>query len=177
VLFDEGNDLSGYLLWAKMTFQGAYSGERCLTVSDRDAVSCAPWQEGMKVFGETLPNWDFEIVKEPKPGQYRYLQFAWKGLKTGSTSAYLQLQGTGDVSPQAVTLYAGKAIPEGTPNPNKVADTVPREWRVVRIDLWNVFKKPVRIRGLRLSSTGGPTSFDQIVLGRTEKDLPRQGKN
>src|SRR5262249_30415704 len=38
-------------------------------------------------------------------------------------------------------------------------------------DLWEVFKKPVRIRGLRLASTGGPAAFDQVLLGRTEKDL------
>jgi hypothetical protein len=33
-------------------------------------------------------------------------------------------------------------------------------------------KKPVRLRGMRLASPGGSAAFDQIVLGRTEKDLP-----
>jgi hypothetical protein len=43
---------------------------------------------------------------------------------------------------------------------------------VVRIDLWEVFGKPVRIRDLRLGAVNGPAAFDQVLLGRTEKDLP-----
>jgi hypothetical protein len=39
-------------------------------------------------------------------------------------------------------------------------------------DLWDVFKKPVRIRGLRVGSVCGSAAFDRVVLGRTEKDLP-----
>jgi hypothetical protein len=39
------------------------------------------------------------------------------------------------------------------------------------MDLWKVFKKPVRIRGLHLASTGGPAAFDQILLGRAVKDF------
>jgi hypothetical protein len=35
-----------------------------------------------------------------------------------------------------------------------------------------VFKKPVRIRGLRLATREGAAVFDQILLGRSEKDLP-----
>jgi hypothetical protein len=52
------------------------------------------------------------------------------------------------------------------------ADAPPRKWQVVRVDLWDVFRAPTRIRGLRLSAGGGSAAFDQIVLGRAEKDLP-----
>jgi WD40 repeat protein len=175
VLFDEGNDLAGYLHRAKMTLEGAYSGNRCLTVQlGEDAYAFAPWPEGSKVFGHTLPNWDFEIVEEPKPGQYRHLQFAWKALTPGTRGIALRLDnGTHD----AVTLLAGERPPgEVVANPRKVADSPPSQWKVVRVDLWEVFKKPVRIRGLRLASTGGSAAFDQIVLGRTEKDLPAARK-
>jgi hypothetical protein len=174
VLFDEGDDLKGYLQGATIAVQGAYSGSRCLTVRDRNAVSVAPWPEGAGVFGETLPNWEFEIAEEPKPGQYRYLQFAWRALTLGTNAAYLRLDGYGGtVQPhQGVTVYAGKSVPEGSPNPKRVADTVPRDWQVVRVDLWDALKRPVRIRGLHLSSGGGSVAFDQILLGRAEKDLP-----
>ena len=37
-LFDEGEDLKGYLHWSKIEHKGAYSGGRCLTIEDRDAV-------------------------------------------------------------------------------------------------------------------------------------------
>jgi hypothetical protein len=58
----------------------------------------------------------------------------------------------------------------------KVADRPPAEWKTVRVDLWAVFKRSVRIRGMRLASTGGPAAFDQILLGRAEEDLPRVRK-
>ena len=48
----------------------------------------------------------------------------------------------------------------------------PQEWQVVHVDLWEVIKKPVRIRGPRLATRGGAAVFDQILLSRREKDLP-----
>lgn len=42
-----------------------------------------------------------------------------------------------------------------------------------KVDLWEAFrKKPVRVQGMSLMSSGGPGWFDQIVLGRTAEDLP-----
>src|SRR5262249_36114231 len=55
VLFDEGNDLNGYLHRAKIALRGAFAGERCLTTGTEDAYSIAPWPEGSNVFGHTLP--------------------------------------------------------------------------------------------------------------------------
>jgi hypothetical protein len=169
VLFDEGNDLRGYLHHATITLKGAYSGERCLTVGAGQAYSFGPWPEGSKAFGHTLPNWDFEIVEEPKPGQYRYLQFAWRALEPGTKGISLRVD---DGVHNTVTWHAGELPPAETPNPKRLADAAPLEWTVVRVDLWEVFRKPVRIRGLRLASLGGSAAFDQILLGRTEKDLP-----
>lgn len=168
VLFDEGNDLAGYLHRATISLKGAYSGERCLTVSGEDAVSCAPWSEGMKVFGETLPNWDFEIAEEPKAGHYRYLQFAWRSLAPGTRGLGLRLDGDGP----SITFSAGDVDATNAPNLHKLAATVPGEWTVMRVDLWQALKKPSRIRALRLMAPGGSAAFDQILLGRTEKDLP-----
>jgi hypothetical protein len=169
VLFDEGSDLVGYLHWAKISHEGAYSGSRCLTIADRDGVSFAPWPEGSKVFGHALPGWDFEIEQEPKAGQYRYLQFAWKALGPMTKGIALEVgNGVHDV----VAFHAGDCPHRELGHPRKLAGEVPRDWKVVRVDLWEVFGKPVRIRCLRLSSAGGPAAFDQIVLGRSEEDLP-----
>jgi hypothetical protein len=178
VLFDEGDDLRGYLHKSTIALKGAYSGSRCLTIGGEDAYSFAPWQEGSTAFGHTLPNWDFEIVRNPRPGQYRYLQFAWTALDPGTKGINLRLDDGGQGAVEnTVNVFAGQEAP-GTraKYSQKVAAAPPRRWRVVRIDLWKVIGKPVRIRAMRLSSPGGSAAFDQIVLGRTEKDLPASRK-
>ena len=54
-----------------------------------------------------------------------------------------------------------------------VAGRPPAEWSTVRVDLWAAFEgKPPPIQSLYLRSVGGGALFDQIVLGRTEADLP-----
>jgi len=171
VLFDEGNDLKGFFYRSTIALKGAYSGERCLTIGAEDAYSLGPWPEGSKVFSHTLPGWDFPIAEEPKPGEYRYLQFAWKALGENTRSITFRLDGE-PANTHSVMLFAGENPPGQPLNPRKVADAVPREWKVVRVDLWDVFKKPVRVRGMQLSAPGGSAAFDQILLGRREKDLP-----
>jgi hypothetical protein len=47
---------------------------------------------------------------------------------------------------------------------------------VVKVDLLNGFGKLVRIRGLRLASSGGGAGCDRIGLARTEKDPPPGNK-
>jgi hypothetical protein len=69
-------------------------------------------------------------------------------------------------------LFAGENPPGQPLNPKKVDDAVPREWKVVPVDLWDIFKKPCRIRGMQLGAPGGSAAFDQILLGRSEKELP-----
>lgn len=167
VLFDEGEDLKDVLVGhLGLAFQtgGAYSGVRYLSLA-ADADAFPGFNPN---FGHALPNWDFEIVEKPKPGQYRYLQFAWRATKPTTKGIVLRLG--------PVACYAGERKPDPETIPRKVADAPPGEWRVERIDLWQVLKKPTRIQSLRLASYGGPAAFDQILLGRTEKDLPDKGK-
>jgi hypothetical protein len=172
VLFDEGDDLkaafaSGQL---RIASEGAYTGGRCL-VLDKDADVWPPFQAP---FGHALPNWDFEIAKDPRPGQYRYLQFAWKATSPETKGIALQI---GEMSfGLQVGAHCGEYKPPEGVKPKKVADRPPQEWQVVRIDLWEVFGRPVRIQGLRLSCRGGGAAFDQVLLGRTAKDLPAAGK-
>jgi hypothetical protein len=125
-------------------------------------------------FGHVIPNWDFEIVKKPRLGQYRFLQFARRALAPGTKGIALRLDG--ESYGKAVSLYAGQYRTEDGVVAKKVADAPPREWQVVRVDLWDLFKKPLRIRGLRLASPGGPAAFDQILLSRAESALPTMKK-
>ena len=57
----------------------------------------------------------------------------------------------------------------------KLADEVPADWQVVKVDRWEAFrKKPVRIQGLGLMGSVGAAWFDQMVLGQAERDLPKK---
>jgi hypothetical protein len=61
---------------------------------------------------------------------------------------------------------------EGVLAKKQVADVPPRQWQVVRADLWEMLKKPIQFEALGLAAEGGGAAFDQIVVGRTENDLP-----
>ena len=80
--------------------------------------------------------------------------------------------GDGDNYGLASRFYAGENQPQEGTLPRKLADHPSLDWQVVRVDLWEILKKPTRIRGLRLSTIGGPAAFDQILLARTSGDLP-----
>jgi outer membrane protein assembly factor BamB len=171
VLFDEGDDLKAALVGShRFRLDGAYSGGRCLAL-DKEGDSYPPF---LPPFGHALPNWDFEIAEKPAPGQYRYLQFAWKATSPDTKGIALQVNETR--YGVAVGAYCGEyKVPDGV-KPKKIGDAVPQEWQVVRIDLWEVLKQPARVQALRLTTRGGGATFDQIVLGRAEEDLPKPEK-
>ena len=63
---------------------GAYNGGSCVRV-ETDRIIGSGYQPP---FGHATPNWDFEIVEKPaKPGQYRWLQFAYKAANPGTRAA------------------------------------------------------------------------------------------
>jgi len=146
-------------------FDGAYSGTRCLQIAaDKGAMPAyRPETE------HTVPNWDFQIAEHPQPGQYRYLQFAWKALSPATKGITLRV---------APSHFGGIALVAGTPTNfegmaiKKVADVPPTEWTIVRVDLWEALQQhPLAIRNLSLGAVGGAAVFDRILLGRTEEDL------
>jgi len=168
VLFDEQNDigrsLSHFGRNASFKLDEAYSGGRCLKVeADRrtDPVYVRP-------FGHRIPNWDVPIAENPKPGEYRWLQFAWRALSHGTKGMTLRV---------APAHFGGLALHAGTytkcqgAKAKRVANAPPAKWTLVRVDLWKELGKPLRIGGLSLGCAGGPAAFDQILLGRTEADL------
>jgi outer membrane protein assembly factor BamB len=173
VLFDEKEaDLTALKYPGRpfgFRYGGAFSGGKCLELSAAGETGPA-WQPP---FGHAIPNWDFEIAEDPKPGQYRYVQFAWKATSDKTTGIGLLL---GRAWPGGgVAVLAGDAKwKEGVIAEHKVDGKLPTEWTTVRVDLWALTKgKPPRIQALSLMATGGGALFDQIVLGRTTADLDK----
>jgi RNA polymerase sigma factor (sigma-70 family) len=116
-----------------------------------------------------MPRWLYRIAENPRPGEFRYLRFAWK--RTEAPGIMLQLQAhprkwlryyAGDVSP---TVQAwGPMI--------RVAEQPPRGWEMVTRDLFQDYGRAVIIGiGLSALEGDGQAFFDHIYLGRTIEDL------
>jgi outer membrane protein assembly factor BamB len=108
-------------------------------------AQCRPYQE--------IDTWLYPIAEEPEPGQYRWLQMAVKRRSPELKELKLWL-GHPDWSPSTVV-------------PLEPAD----DWQLVRVDLWQLAKKPLNVTQFWLSFNNGAGAVDQIVLGRTEGDL------
>jgi hypothetical protein len=170
VLFDEQDELKSCMMaWGQkinFKFDGAYSGGRCISLPNNANVR-PEWQPPI---GHFVPNWDFEIVENPQPGQYRYLQFAWKAAAPGTKGITLGLSGK-DMPWVACHTGAPTKFGEGGDVQKQVGAEVPTEWRVERVDLWALLKKPGRIQCIGFGTSGGGALVDQILLGRSEKDF------
>jgi hypothetical protein len=168
VLFDEqtevGTCMGEYPQSVTIKLDGAYSGGRCLAVKADKMVR----PRFVPPFGHRIPNWDFPIAENPGPGEYRYLQFAWRGLSHGTKGITLQV---------ATNNFGGLALHTGTltrcegATAKQVSPAVPEDWQTVRVDLWKELGKPMNVGAIGLGCQGGPAALDQVLLGRTEKDL------
>ncbi|HLQ46827.1 MAG TPA: hypothetical protein VK137_18930, partial [Planctomycetaceae bacterium] len=178
VLFDENeSDLRSSLKHGHnphfdFLYDGAFSGGKCLSLKQAGTAG-ALWRPP---FGHAIPNWNFEIAEKPQPGQYRWLQFAWKATSPQTTGIGLLIGRNFPAGGYAFTC-GDLTIREGAVATKQIAGPVPTEWQVVQVDLWDLFhKQPMRIQSLTLHSLGGGAAFDQIVLARNEKDLPAAKK-
>ncbi|MEU6192886.1 PQQ-binding-like beta-propeller repeat protein [Streptomyces sp. NPDC047061] len=163
---------------------GAYTGHRCLRVPVALPGAQYPIRHGL-FFLDTMHDWNFEIVAHPStPAQYRYLQFAWKALGPETTGIGLRLGPGGSPEADGDDQYFGvnAGISKWT-SPDTVltqltvpADEFPSDgWRTVRVDLWAASTGRLKkITQLGVRTDGGGALFDQIVLGRTEADLPER---
>ncbi len=115
--------------------------------------------------GEGVLTYSFRITE---PGQYRWLQFAWKALDAKTTGITLRIGNA--------AFCAGRPTDIMSAVPRKVADSPPAAWTTVRVDLWELARSNQTIDSLCLAATGGPAAFDQVLLGRTEADLPAMTK-
>jgi hypothetical protein len=130
-----------------------FSGKQCIKVTNYQR------------FNRNLPGWNHLIREKPKPGEYRYLRFAWKG--DGTTCLMLQLH---DATDWHLRYTAG-------PNPygwmtQFVADKAPAAWTVVTVDLFKDFGDRT-LKGMAFTIHGGAGYFDHVYLGRTIEDLDR----
>jgi outer membrane protein assembly factor BamB len=172
VLFDEREaDLACLKLPGRpfaFQYAGAFSGGKCLALTTEGNTL----PNYLPPFGHCVPNWDFEIAEKPGPGQYRYLQFAWKALSPKTTGVALLV---GPAWPGGgVNVVAGRYDwHEGVIATKQTAEKPPADWEVVRVDLWQLARKPLRIQALGLAAAGGGAAFDQLLLGRTLEDLDR----
>lgn len=167
VLFDEDEAFKDCLLYwgerVNFKFDGAFSGNRCLWVGKDNATS--PHLQYPQPFSQCVPNWDFEIAEHPRPGQYRYLQFAWKAAEPGTKTLSLRLNQR--------TFHAGDYFEINAGDiGRKLEAAPPAEWKIERVDLWEAFgHKPTRIRHIAFAARGGAGLFDRILLGSSEKEL------
>ena len=169
VLFDENEGDLTSLKYPNNGFsfryEDAFSGGKCLAM-DADKTANAYYRPP---FGHLIPNWAFRIVEQPtKPGEYRWLSFAWKGYES-SRGMTLRV---GEHHAGGVSLHAGEATKiESVIVTQQVAATPPKEWTVVTIDLWKLAGREMTIGSMSLSTVGGAASFDRILLGRTEEGV------
>jgi len=178
VLFDENeSDLRSSLKHGHnphfdFLYDGAFSGGKCLSLKQAGNAG-ALWRPP---FGHAIPNWNFEIAEKPQPGQYRWLQFAWKATSPQTTGLGLLIGRNFPAGGYAFTC-GDLTIREGAVATKQIAGPVPTDWQVVQVDLWELFhKQPMRIQSLALHSLTGGAAFDQIFLARNEKDLPAAKK-
>jgi hypothetical protein len=132
-------------------------------------------------FNERLTSLDVRIRQNPGPGEYRFIQFAWK--KKGGTTICLQLNHDGEWGPTGgqagkFRYHAGTG-PEPYGASLAVAGQIPSDWVVVTRDLYADFGE-FTWKGIALSPLDGEYAlFDHIYLGRTTRDFelvkPRTG--
>ncbi|MBC8872630.1 MAG: hypothetical protein H8E44_24615 [Planctomycetes bacterium] len=172
VLFDEReDDLKHLMAYGDYPFtfryDDAFSGGKSLALRTAGNTT-ANWRPP---FGHVLPNWDFQVVEQPrKPGEYRWLEFAWKAASEETTGITLRV---GPHHGSGVALSAGQATRfEGVVNVEH-SDKPPTDWKTVRVDLWKLHGKPFSIRSLSLGAVGEGALFDRILLGRSKGDFGR----
>ena len=170
VLFDEReDDLKSLMAYGDYPFEFRYddsfSGGKSLALT-RAGSTTPYWRPP---FGHVMPNWDFNIVEHPeKPGEYRWLDFAWKATSTETRGLSLRL---GPHHGGGVVLHAGEVTHFESVIESKQAESPPAEWQTVRVDLWKLNGQPFSIRSLSLGAVGGGALFDRIRLSRSEADL------
>ena len=159
VLEDDGASL------LKSLTQGDTSGARVESsdvYSGKTSIMITPMQR----FDPRIPGWQYKIAKNPGPGEYRFLRFAWKC--DGCTGVMIQFH---DQRDWFIRYTAGNNPPQW--DTKFVAAKPPSKWVVVTQDVYGDYGERT-ITGLALTAFGGRAAyFDHIYLGRSIEDLDR----
>jgi hypothetical protein len=155
----------------QLTFDDAYDGKACITVGDAKSDGAFNMAIIHPTAGYIYPDWYVPIAEHPQPGEYRYLQFAWKAMSPSTTGMTLVF----NCNTFTVCTGTGSAYP-GTPF-TKVGDNAPANWTTVTIDLWEAFgRHPFRLGCMGFNSKGGKAGLAQVMLGRSKENLPTAQK-
>lgn len=136
--------------------------EKTVVFSGKESIKIIPMQR----FSPDIKGWKHRIVEKPKPGEYRFLRFAWKA--DGCAGVMLQLHDDKDWS----IRYTAGQNQQGW-GTKFVADSAPTNWTVTTIDLYKDFGERT-LHGIALTVFGGNAGyFDHIYLARSIADLDR----
>ena len=118
----------------------------------------------LQKFSARIPGWSFRIRKNPAPGEYRYISWAWKSPDGKGALIEIATDGRWPAaeSPQ-FRYYSGQNTSDW--QATIVSAAVPREWTVVTRDLWKDFGD-CTITGIAPTALDGPAWFDEITLSR-----------
>jgi hypothetical protein len=128
-----------------------------------------------------MPGLNIKITEKPKPGEYRYLRFAWKA--NGGHNILLRLypnkEALGSDSKKVFGYESGDAGNKVRLSVLRVSEKMPTDWTVVTRDLYKDFGE-FTLEGIGFSpvrSVGYPEEkdeyglYDQIYLGRSMDDF------
>ena len=162
-LYDEDPAFATALSWASESSEAreqqvdAHHGASALTVTPVQRHS------------PNILGWDFKIRRDPGPGEYRYLRFAWK--KRGGEGIMLQLADDGSWTDSSLRYYAGS--PGGGMGPAIALDDQPPErWTVVTRDLHADHGGDFILTGIAFAPLDGEHGlYDAVWLARSRSDF------
>jgi hypothetical protein len=149
-------------------------GTATLDAADKQSGTASVRVTPDQRFTGALPWLGVKIRERPAPGEFRYLQFAWK--KRGGERICLQLNHDGAWGPAAdkpgkFRYDASAAADETYGAALRVDGRVPEDWVVVTRDLFADFGE-FTLTGLALSPYDGEyAGFDRIYLARQPQDF------
>lgn len=157
------NDFAGQEANARREDRDVYSGSSALRVGVLQPNLV------YQKFHARIAGWAYPIRENPKPGEYRFVRFAWK--KVGGQGMMIQFHDSGG------TKGWGQRYLAGVPNVDwaslKIADAPPADWEVVTRDLFQDFGA-FTLSGVAFSPLDGEAGlFDHVYLGRSIADLDR----
>ena len=114
--------------------------------------------------GVKIPDWNFSIREQPKPGEHRFLRLAWKKRGEGSVMIELASNGNWPDAKVAKGRYFAGANSTGWAAVS-VAPVAPADWTVVTLDLWKDIGDFTLTGIAPTCDRGEEAFFDSILLG------------
>ena len=156
VLFDDDPAFINLLVegggTARIATQSKYYGSSALRVTPPQRYSAR------------IKGWNFHIREKPGPGEYRYLQLAWK--TDGAKGVMIELADNGKWPPAEKPLrryYSGQNTTKW--QATQISPKAPQKWTVITRDLWRDFGE-FTLTGIAPTAMDGPVRFDRIELLR-----------